>query len=349
MKPISIVRKSLSTAPSPVWLLVLLAITGCDTRREYLTVTESRNSEIGKNYAALSMRKTFDLGKLRKDESNNIRTITIENIGSAELIVGNFSSSCGCALLPSMELLSVPPGETGTIAIALQASIPGAHNAVVRFETNDPRQPFVDIAIQWDVESIISFEQEGWDAGVFGKDGPVIARLLVSSFHEDITSIEETLLAKFDPPIHGLECHLGEAALTVVGEVKSPHVTDSIQGNILIIFRDSEELALVLPFRAKLQGDVEIWPMDCDVELNENNRPFIRFIVSNLPTTDDLSFQDQERRKVEFFAEPTGSNEWLVKRMLHDEPTSKRISATVGDFEALRGYAILADWKALNP
>jgi len=349
MKPILKAWEPLCGASGPFLLLLFLATSGCDTQRRFFAVTESQSSDVGNDHAALSMRKTFDLGKLRKDDTNNIRTFPIVNVGTAELIVGNFSSSCGCALLPNMELVSVPPGETGTIAIALQASTPGAHNAVVRFETNDPRQPFADTAIQWNVESIISFGQDGWYAGVFGKDGSIVGRLLVSSFSEDITSIEEMLVAKFDPPIYGLECHLAAEALTVIGELKNPPVTGLTQGNIVISFRDSEELALVLPFRAKLQEDIEIWPMDCDVELNDDCRPFIRLIVSNLATTGELSFRDQNSRRVEFFVEPTGSDEWLVKLMLHDEPRSTKISMVIGDFEALKGDTILANWEALKP
>lgn len=327
----------------PILVLALyLATLGCDYQRK--DAGNASQIRIGNTeYAQLSMLESFDFGTLRKGETNNSRTFSIENLGSAELIVGNFESSCGCAFLTDIPLMTIPPGKARDITVAVKTGTPGPHDAVVHFETNDPRRPFANTTIQWNVESIISFGQDGWYAGVFGKDAPVIATLPILSLSENITQVEEALIAEFDPHLDGIECHLRSTALTLVGEIKGSHKSDLIQSNIVIKFRDSGELALILPFRLRIQQDVEVWPMRCDVELSDEQHPFIRFLISNLATAEELSFRDQNERTLEFVTDSTGSEEWMVKLMLDSEFKSTRLTMKIGDYHALKGELILVD------
>jgi hypothetical protein len=79
----------------------------------------------------------------------------LQNTGTADLIIGNLVTSCGCT---TAELSSdvIPPGQRADLTVIFDAGFHETHGEVVRvvwFATNDLTQPWVEVRITADVQS----------------------------------------------------------------------------------------------------------------------------------------------------------------------------------------------------
>ncbi|MGC8839395.1 MAG: DUF1573 domain-containing protein [Anaerolineae bacterium] len=77
----------------------------------------------------------------------------IQNRGTADLILTNLVTSCGCT---TAELSStvIPPGHRADLTVTFDANfhpVRGKVSRLVWFATNDPAQPWVEVRITADV------------------------------------------------------------------------------------------------------------------------------------------------------------------------------------------------------
>jgi hypothetical protein len=80
----------------------------------------------------------YDYGDIYKGDSG-IGIFEFTNIGKADLILTNVSSSCGCTV-PDWPKDPIPPGKTATIKVSYNTSIVGAINKHVYVMTNTEQE-----------------------------------------------------------------------------------------------------------------------------------------------------------------------------------------------------------------
>lgn len=78
----------------------------------------------------------------------------VQNTGTADLVINNLVTSCGCA---TAELSSsvIPPGHRADLTVTFDADyhpVRGAVTRLVWFATNDPARPWVEVRITADVQ-----------------------------------------------------------------------------------------------------------------------------------------------------------------------------------------------------
>jgi hypothetical protein len=76
----------------------------------------------------------YDYGNIYKGDSG-IGTFEFKNVGKADLILTNVSSSCGCTV-PEWPKEPIPPGQTATIKVSYNTSIVGTINKHVYVMSN---------------------------------------------------------------------------------------------------------------------------------------------------------------------------------------------------------------------
>ncbi len=82
------------------------------------------------------------------------RTFAVQNTGTADLVISNLVTSCGCT---TAELSSsvIPPGHRADLTVTFDADYHPTRGEVIRlvwFATNDPAQPWVEVQITADVQ-----------------------------------------------------------------------------------------------------------------------------------------------------------------------------------------------------
>lgn len=78
----------------------------------------------------------------------------VQNIGTADLEIGNLVTSCGCT---TAELSSsiIPPGQRADLTVTFDPDFHATQGSVVRlvwFATNDPTQPWAEVRFTADVQ-----------------------------------------------------------------------------------------------------------------------------------------------------------------------------------------------------
>jgi hypothetical protein len=78
----------------------------------------------------------------------------VQNVGDADLEIGNLVTSCGCTIA---ELSSnvIPPGQRADLEVTFDADFHATSGEVTRlvwFATNDPTRPWVEVRITADVQ-----------------------------------------------------------------------------------------------------------------------------------------------------------------------------------------------------
>ena len=326
---------------SVVCALAILSA-GCDSQ------STSQQAKVGLSVEALGrpelvIPKAVDLGVLPKGKGKFSQGIMIENRGSANLIARNFVSGCGCAV-PDGSGLEIPPGETGMLTVALQVNRPGFKEADLQFETNDPRQPVARLSVHWSVESIISFGQEGWDAGAFRRNASLATELAISDLRQDISSVTDVFFASFDPELQGINCRLTDSGLEVSGDLRNFDGVSRVDSNIVIQDRQSKEVVLSLPFRLYIQEEPAFWPARCDVEYTDNGSPHVHLFVNGIANISELAFVDEDEKPISYEVESEGTTEFLLRVILDSTRRSSRITPLVEEKFLLDGGSIEICW-----
>ena len=95
----------------------------------------------------------YDFGRISANR-DMAHTFAVQNTGTADLVVSNLVTSCGCT---TAELSSriVPPGRRADLTATFDPDYHETRGEVVRlvwFATNDPTQPWVEVRITADVQ-----------------------------------------------------------------------------------------------------------------------------------------------------------------------------------------------------
>lgn len=95
---------------------------------------------------------SHDFGRIPK-RRDVAHTFAVQNVGTADLMVSDLVTSCGCTIA---ELSSdvIPPGERADLTVTFDPDFHETRGQVVRlvwFATDDPTQPWVEVRITADV------------------------------------------------------------------------------------------------------------------------------------------------------------------------------------------------------
>ena len=95
---------------------------------------------------------SHDFGRIPK-RRDVVHIFAAQNTGTADLIISNLVTSCGCT---TAELSSsvIPPGQRADLTVIFDPDFHETRGPVVRlvwFATNDPTQPWVEVRITADV------------------------------------------------------------------------------------------------------------------------------------------------------------------------------------------------------
>jgi hypothetical protein len=95
---------------------------------------------------------SYDFGRVY-GQWDVTHTFAVQNSGTADLVINNLVTSCGCT---TAELSSdvIPPGQRADLTVIFDADFHQTQGQVVRlvwFATNDPTQPWVEVRITADV------------------------------------------------------------------------------------------------------------------------------------------------------------------------------------------------------
>ena len=92
-----------------------------------------------------------DFGVVRHGKTYEAR-FQVTNVGGRRLILHQDDSDCSC--LSSDPKLFLPPGASGELTATLRtAQFQGAIQSHIRYRTNDPRRPILDLVLIAQVES----------------------------------------------------------------------------------------------------------------------------------------------------------------------------------------------------
>lgn len=99
---------------------------------------------------------SLDFGTIPPGTTSDTLTVTVSNMGTSALILGEvtlqgtdaaeFTVITNTCL--SSEPLDLDPGEACSVSVAFQPQTPGAKNALLRFPSNDPDTPILDLPLQ---------------------------------------------------------------------------------------------------------------------------------------------------------------------------------------------------------
>jgi len=97
---------------------------------------------------------SYDFGRI-STRGNVAHVFAVQNTGTADLVVSNLVTSCGCTIA---ELSSsvIPPGQRADLSVVFDPDfheVQGEVTRLVWFATNDPTQPWVEVRITADVWS----------------------------------------------------------------------------------------------------------------------------------------------------------------------------------------------------
>jgi len=97
---------------------------------------------------------SYDFGRV-SDERDVAHIFAVQNIGTADLVVSNLVTSCGCTVA---ELSSsvIPPGRRADLTVTFDPDFHEVRGGVTRlvwYATNDPTQPWVEVRITANVQS----------------------------------------------------------------------------------------------------------------------------------------------------------------------------------------------------
>lgn len=89
-----------------------------------------------------------DFGPI-SSRQNVVRVFAVQNVGTADLVISDIVTSCGCT---TAELSSdvIPPGQRADLTVTFDPDFHETQGNVVRvvwFTTNDPSQPMVEVRI----------------------------------------------------------------------------------------------------------------------------------------------------------------------------------------------------------
>jgi hypothetical protein len=105
--------------------------------------------------------RTFDMGTLLQGEMGSI-TIPVGNRGTADLVIKDIATSCGCTAVDLTEAdRTIPPGETRTLTVHYDSTGRfGRQPNVVALLTNDTAQPEVRLLVTARVEALFRVTPE---------------------------------------------------------------------------------------------------------------------------------------------------------------------------------------------
>jgi hypothetical protein len=92
----------------------------------------------------------IDLGKLTAD--NVSESITIKNIGNADLLIKSFSSDNESFAVVLKKELKIKSGKTGTLKLSAKNLKKGNNAATIYFSTNDPQKSLLKMSVKAEVE-----------------------------------------------------------------------------------------------------------------------------------------------------------------------------------------------------
>lgn len=97
---------------------------------------------------------SYDFGPMPA-QSDAAHIFAVQNTGTADLIVSNLVTSCGCTTA-DLSSSVIPPGQRADLTVSFDADFHEVHGEVVRlvwFATNDLTQPWVEVRITADVQA----------------------------------------------------------------------------------------------------------------------------------------------------------------------------------------------------
>jgi hypothetical protein len=94
----------------------------------------------------------YDFGRIPK-RPDVAHIFAIENVGDADLEIGNLVTSCGCTTA-DLSASIIPSGQRADLTVTFDPDFHVTEGPVTRlvwFATNDPTQPWVEVRIEADV------------------------------------------------------------------------------------------------------------------------------------------------------------------------------------------------------
>lgn len=230
----------------------------------------------------IDVERSVELGSLTAQAQIDVQ-ITARNVGTQELYLSHFTTSCPlCIFVNQMtnsgqvavQEVFLGPGEEVKLFVKLlvTSKFGESYQSKIWFQTNDPRQPEVEILFRGEVpgafvctppEMFLGIVERGvsvnrivqvWDMGRGGC--PQISRAVVSG--------SDTLRAHVLEQISKHNNSTGETNERLVAEVKLtgtlPADNEGSQESKLELFEEGQERPLIVPIRYRVLPLIEVIP-----------------------------------------------------------------------------------------
>ena len=96
---------------------------------------------------------SHDFGRIRK-QPDVAHIFTVQNTGTADLMIDNLVTSCGCTIA-ALSSNVIPPGQRADLTVTFDPDFHETQGPVMRlvwFATNDPTQPWAELRLAADVQ-----------------------------------------------------------------------------------------------------------------------------------------------------------------------------------------------------